>query len=111
MGIVKTYIRNNKTIRVWEQSYGQKTLTRRFYVNYRVIMVTDKYVESKIFSTLSLAKKGSLEWMNFIGNNWRKYNEICTHIEDTAWRCFSNGINAKCYICSEGGSTISEIIK
>lgn len=111
MAVVKTYVHNKKTIRVWEESRGSKTLTRKFYVQYRLMMLTTDHVESKVFDTLSQAKEASKEWMDSLGKDWRRYNEYCTHIEGTEWWCFDKRVNAKCYICEEGGERISEVIK
>lgn len=111
MAVVKTYVHNKKTIRVWEESRGSKTLTRKFYVQYRLIMLTTGHVDSKVFDTLSQAKEASKEWMDSLGKDWRIYNEYCTHIEGTEWWCFDKRVNAKCYICEEGGERISEVIK
>ena len=111
MAVVKTYVYNKKTIRVWEESPGSKTLTRKFYVQYRLMMLTTGHVDSKVFDTLSQAKEASKEWMGSLGKDWRKYNEYCTHIEGTEWWCFDKHVNAKCYICEEGGERISEVIK
>ena len=111
MAVVKTYVHNKKTIRVWEESRGSKTLTRKFYVQYRLMMLTTGHVESKVFDTLSQAKEASKEWMDSLGKDWRRYNEYCTHIEGTEWWCFDKHVNAKCYICEEGGERISEVIK
>lgn len=111
MAVVKTYVYNKKTIRVWEESRGSKTLTRKFYVQYRLMMITAGNVDSKVFDTLSQAKEASKEWMDSLGKDWRKYNEYCTHIEGTEWWCFDKHVNAKCYICEEGGERISEVIK
>ena len=111
MAVVKTYVHNKKTIRVWEESRGSKTLTRKFYVQYRLMMLTTGHIESKVFDTLSQAKESSKEWMNSLGKDWRRYNEYCTHIEGTEWWCFDKRVNAKCYICEEGGERISEVIK
>lgn len=111
MAVVKTYVHNKKTIRVWEESRGSKTLTRKFYVQYRLMMLTTGHVDSKVFDTLSQAKEASKEWMDSLGKDWRRYNEYCTHIEGTEWWCFDKRVNAKCYICGEGGERISEVIK
>lgn len=111
MAVVKTYVRNKKTIRVWEESRGSKTLTRKFYVQYRLMMLTTGHVDSKVFDTLSKAKEASKEWMDSLGKDWRRYNEYCTHIEGTEWWCFDKRVNAKCYICEEGCERISEVIK
>lgn len=111
MAVVKTYVHNKKTIRVWEESRGSKTLTRKFYVKYRLMMLTTSHVDSKVFDTISQAKEASKDWMYSLGKDWRRYNEYCTHIEGTEWWCFDKGVHAKCYICSEGGEIISEIIK
>lgn len=111
MAVVKTYVYNKKTIRVWEESRGSKTLTRKFYVQYRLMMVATGRVDSKVSDTLSQAKEASKEWMDSLGKDWRKYNEYCTHIEGTEWWCFDKHVNAKCYICEEGGERISEVIK
>lgn len=111
MAVVKTYVHNKKTIRVWEESRGSKTLTRKFYVQYRLMMLTTGHVDSKVFDTLSQAKEASKEWMDPLGKDWRRYNEYCTHIEGTEWWCFDKRVNAKCYICEEGGERISEVIK
>lgn len=111
MAVVKTYVHNKKTIRVWEESRGSKTLTRKFYVQYRLMMLTTGHVDSKVFDTLSQAKEVSKEWMDSLGKDWRRYNEYCTHIEGTEWWCFDKRVNAKCYICAEGGEIISEVIK
>lgn len=111
MAVVKTFVENEKTIRVWEESRGIKTLTRKFYVQYRLMMLTTGHVESKVFDTLSQAKEASKEWMDSLGKDWRRYNEYCTHIEGTEWWCFDKHVNAKCYICEEGGERISEVIK
>lgn len=111
MAVVKTYVHNKKTIRVWEESRGSKTLTRKFYVQYRLMMLTTGHVDSKVFDTLSQAKEASKEWMDSLGKDWRRYNEYCTHIEGTEWWCFDKRVNAKCYICAEGGERISEVIK
>lgn len=111
MAVVKTYVYNKKTIRVWEESRGSKTLTRKFYVQYRLMMLTTGRVDSKVFDTLSQAKEASKEWMDSLGKDWRKYNEYCTHIEGTEWYCYDKGVCAKCYICEEGGERISEVIK
>lgn len=111
MAVVKTFVENEKTIRVWEESRGSKTLTRKFYVQYRFMMLTTGHVESKVFDTLSQAKEASKEWMDSLGKDWRRYNEYCTHIEGTEWWCFDKHVNAKCYICEEGGERISEVIK
>ena len=111
MAVVKTYVYNKRTIRVWEESRGSKTLTRKFYVQYRLMMLTTGHVGSKVFDTLSQAKEASKEWMDSLGKDWRRYNEYCTHIEGTEWWCFDKRVNAKCYICEEGGERISEVIK
>ena len=111
MAVVKTYVYNKKTIRVWEESRGSKTLTRKFYVQYRLMMLTTGRVDSKVFDTLSQAKEASKEWMGSLGKDWRKYNEYCTHIKGTGWWCFDKHVSAKCYICEEGGERISEVIK
>lgn len=111
MAVVKTYVHNKKTIRVWQESLGSKTLTRKFYVQYRLMMLTTGHVDSKVFDTLSQAKEASNEWMDSLGKDWRRYNEYCTHIEGTEWWCFDKRVNAKCYICEEGGERISEVIK
>lgn len=111
MTVVKTYIRNKKTIRVWQESRGSKTQTRKFYVQYRLMMLTTGHVDSKVFDTLSQAKDASNEWMDSLGKDWRRYNEYCTHIEGTEWRYFDKGVSAKCYICAEGGKILSEVIK
>ena len=111
MAVVKTYVYNKKTIRVWEESRGSKTLTRKFYVQYRLMMLTTGRVDSKVFDTLSQAKEASKEWMGSLGKDWRRYNEYCTHIEGTEWWCFDKRVNAKCYICEEGGERISEVVK
>lgn len=111
MAVVKTFVENEKTIRVWEESRGSKTLTRKFYVQYRLMMLTTGHVESKVFDTLSQANEASKEWMDSLGKDWRRYNEYCTHIEGTEWWCFDKHVNAKCYICEEGGERISEVIK
>lgn len=111
MAVVKTFVENEKTIRVWEESRGSKTLTRKFYVQYRLMMLTTGHVESKVFDTLSQAKEASKEWMDSLGKDWRRYNEYCTHIEGTELWCFDKHVNAKCYICEEGGERISEVIK
>ena len=112
MAVVKTYVRNKKTIRVWQESRGSKTLTRKFYVQYRLMMITTGHVDSKVFDTLSQAKEASNEWMGSLGKDWRRYNEYCTHIEGTECRCFDKGVNnAKCYICTEGGKMLSEVIE
>lgn len=111
MAVVKTYVHNKKTIRVWEESRGSKTLTRKFYVQYRLMMLTTGHVESKVFDTLSQAKEASKEWMDSLGKDWRRYNEYFTHIEGTEWWCFDKRVNAKCYICEKGGERISEVIK
>lgn len=111
MAVVKTYVHNKKTIRVWEEIRGSKTLTRKFYVQYRLMMLTTGHVDSKVFDTLSQAKEASKEWMDSLGKDWRRYNEYCTHIEGTEWWCFDKRVNAKCYICAEGGEIISEVIK
>ena len=111
MAVVKTYVYNKKTIRVWEESRGSKTLTRKFFVHYRLMMLTTGRVDSKVFDTLSQAEEASKEWMCSLGKDWRKYNEYCPHIEGTDWRCYDKGVCAKCYICEEGGERISEVIK
>lgn len=117
MAVVKTYVYNKKTIRVWKESRGSRTLTRKFYVQYRLMMVTagadisTRNDDSKVFDTLSQAKEASKEWMDSFGKDWRRYNEYCTHIEGTDWYCYDKGVCAKCYICEEGGERISEIIK
>lgn len=111
MAVVKTYVHNNKTIRVWEESRGIKTLTRKFYVKYRLMKIAHGQVDSNVYDTLSQAKCACEEWMNSIGNDWRRYNEYCTHIEGSQCMCFDKGISAKCYICEEGGERISEVIK
>ena len=111
MPVVKTYVHNNKTIRVWEESRGIKTLTRKFYVKYRLMKITHGQVNSNVYDTLSQANKARKEWMDSIGKDWRRYNEFCTHIEGTECRCFDNHVYAKCYICAEGGDIISEVIK
>ena len=111
MAIVKTSVENGKTIRVWKESRGSKTLTRKFYVQYRLMMLTTGHVDSKVFDTLSQAKEASKEWMDSLGKDWRRYNEYCTHIEGTEWWCFDKRVNAKCYICEEGSERISEVIE
>ena len=111
MAIVKTSVENGKTIRVWKESCGGKTLTRKFYVQYRLMMLTTGHVDSKVFDTLSQAKEASKEWMDSLGKDWRRYNEYCTHIEGTEWWCFDKRVNAKCYICEEGSERISEVIE
>ena len=111
MPVVKTYVHNNKTIRVWEESRGIKTLTRKFYVKYRLMKIIDYHVDSNVYDTLSQSNKARKEWMDSIGKDWRINNEFCTHIEGTAWWCFDNHVYAKCYICEEGGDRISEVIK
>ena len=111
MAVVNTYVHNEKTIRVWEESRGSKTLTRKFYVQYRLMMLTAGRVDSKVFDTLSQAKEASKEWMDSLGKDWRRYNEYCTHIEGTEWRCLDKGARAKCYICSEGSKLLSEVIE
>ena len=111
MAVVKTYVYNKKTIRVWGESRGSKTLTRKFYVQYRLMRLTTGHVDSKVFDTLSQAKEASKEWMDSLGKDWRRYNEYCTHIEGTEWWCFYKRVNAKCYICEEGGERISEVSK
>ena len=111
MAVVKTFVKNEKTIRVWQESRGSKTLTRKFYVQYRLMMLTTGHVDSKVFDTLSQAKEASNEWMGSLGKDWRRYNEYCTHIEGTEWWCFDKGVCAKCYICEEGSEIISEVIE
>ena len=111
MAVVKTFVENEKTIRVWEESRGNKTLIRKFYVQYRLTMITTGHVNSNVFDTLSQAKEASKEWMDSLGRDWRRYNEYCTHIEGTEWMCFDKRVNAKCYISEEGGKRISEVIE
>ena len=111
MAIVKTSVENGKTIRVWKESRGSKTLTRKFYVQYRLMMLTTGHVDSKVFDTFSQAKEASKEWMDSLGKNWVSYNEFCTHIEGTEWWCLDKDVCAKCYICEEGGERISEVIE
>lgn len=110
MAVVKTFVENEKTIRVWEESRGNKTLIRKFYVQFRLVMITDR-INSKVFDSLSQAKEAGKEWMDSLGKDWRRYNEYCTHIEGTEWRCFDKRVNAKCYITEEGGKRISEVIE
>ena len=111
MVVVKTYVYKKKTIRVWEESRGSKTLTRKFYVQYRLMMLTTGRVDSKVFDTLSQAKEASKECMDSFGKDWRRYDEYCTNIEGTHWHCYDKDVCAKCYICEEGGERISEVIK
>ena len=111
MAVVKTFVENGKTIRVWEESCRGKILTRMFYIQYRLMMLTTGHVDSKVFDTFSQADKASKEWMDSLGKNWVEYNEFCTHIEGTEWWCLDRGVCAKCYICEEGSEIISEVIE
>lgn len=111
MAVVKTFVENEKTIRVWEESRGNKTLTRKFYVIYRLTKVINGRPETVAFDTLTQAAQAGREWMSKTGNDWRRYNEYCTHIEGTEWMCFDKRVNAKCYISEEGGKRISEVIE
>lgn len=111
MGIIKTYIENGRHIRIWSESRGSKTLTRKFYLRFRLCMVINGRLKSQLFDSLSIAEQKAEDFMKSLCNNWRLYDECCSHMNGKAWRCYNKGIVTKCYICQEGGEMISEIIK
>lgn len=49
--------------------------------------------------------------MMSLGDDWKRYYEIRTHIEGSNWSCSNKGVNAKCYISGEGGKIISEVVE
>lgn len=111
MAIVNTFVSDEKTVRVWEESRGNMILTRKFYVLFRLTMISGGHLNEKVFDTFSQAEKASYQWMTSLGDNWKRYNEFCTHIEGSNWSCYNKGVNAKCYISEEGGKLISEVVE
>lgn len=47
MAIVNTFVSDDKTIRIWKESRGNKTLTRKFYVLFRLTMISDGHLNIK----------------------------------------------------------------
>lgn len=111
MAVVCTYVKDNKTIRIWHESRGKKTLIRKFYLRYMLSMINRGHLETKVFDTFSKAKQYSKEWMDKNAKDWRRYNEFCTHIDGSQWRSIDKGVSARCYITEEGGDLISEVIE
>lgn len=116
--VVRTFTENGKTIRVWQESRGNKTLTRKFYLRYRLITEYKGEIDgSMVFDTISDASNAQRKFMDRVkaeqANNIFFYkwiedsNQTSTHVNDTAFKCGC----AWSYIQEDAGDRISEIIE
>lgn len=117
MAIVDTRIENGKTVRVWQESRGKKTLEKTFYLMFEVMVCTrDGRIGVVKYHTLKEARKRVSQYIKDLGaikglsnpyDAWRERNTACTTIDGKEY--VSNyGHVIHIYTC--GGETISERI-
>ena len=117
MAIFNTYEENGRTIRVWRESRGSKTLERKFFIAYEVNAILNGKWGHKVCNTLKEAEKCAYAWSKAVKEKygferWVPYSrQIFTHIEGTSYQAVGGGRNsAKFYITvvNPGEPTISE---
>lgn len=118
--VVSTIVENGRTIRTWEESRGKKTLTRKFYIKYRVnaicngkhytIEMCDTYSET-LHVMLNTKKKIDVkfqpkDWLNMSNRT------PLTHIVDAGFLATLGAKKSiKLYLTEEGTKeTISEVL-
>lgn len=110
MAVVKTYEENQRTIRVWEESRGSKTLTRRFYLKYRLYIIEDGKMRSTLHDTFSECKRIATEYMDSHAQSWCRYDELATHV-GYAFLSKDKGVNIRIFASEEAGERIDEKIE
>ena len=111
-----TDVINGETVRVWEESRGNKTLVKKFCVNYTVYAILNGKSGRKTYKTLEEAINVMEEWKEKIQNKysiekWLNYSSRTpiTHVEAAGyWKAFM--YRAEVYIFASGGRLISEEI-
>jgi len=114
-----TIVEDGKTIRLWTESRGSKTLVRIFELQYRVNAYLNGRWGSKICGTLKEAKGCMDTWQFAIAKKygvreWRKDNgQVLTHVDGTAFYAIVKMNTAKCFITEEAAlkPCIAEFLK
>ena len=119
--VLSTVVENGKTVRTWQQDLGRKTLTRKFYLKYKVNAICNgKYyviaekdtineAEATLFDTKKKvdAKYSPKEWLNMSSRT------ALTHMVHVGfWRTFGAKKSIQLYITEEStGKVLSEVIE
>lgn len=119
MAVVATYCENNKTIRVWQESRGKKTLTRKFYLQYAVNVIVNGKYSRVLYDTLDEALAKRTLWKQNIEkyrgikhSDWFSKRTALTHIEEYGYiAACRDHYSAEAYITEESGNRISEVIE
>ncbi len=118
--IVSTVVENGRTVRTWQESRGDKTLTRKFYLRYRVNAICNgKHQTVALCETKDEAKKVLLDTKKEVDEKYQPrewLNESSrtplTHLSDVGFlSTFGGEKSVSLYLTEEGtNETISEVI-
>ena len=112
-----TLVENGRTVRVWEESRGNKTLVRKFYIAYEVNARLNGKYGRKVLNTFDEAVECAKAWQKAVAEKYGfegwslNDRQIFTHIDGTAFFATGGGKNsAYCYITevNPGEPVISE---
>jgi len=117
MAVYNTYEENGRTIRVWRESRGRKTLERKFYIAFEINAKLNGKWGRKVLNTLDEAIEYARHWGKAIQEKygfteWIGYDrQILTHINGLSYRAIGGGKNSAEFFITEvnpGEPTISE---
>lgn len=118
--VVSTIVENGRTVRTWQESRGKKTLTRRFYIKYRVNAICNgKHYTIAMCDTQDEAERTMLTTKKKVDakynpNGWGNMSTrtILTHIYEVGFWCtFGAKKSISLYLTEEGtNETISEVL-
>ena len=121
LGLVKcghTITDNGRTIRLWTESRGNKTLMRLFYIKYHVNAYLNGRWGSQLFNTLADAKACMKGWQDAITKKygvrgWYKNDrETLSYLDGTAFYADVVKHSARCFILDEASNepSIAEFV-
>lgn len=115
MAVRNTYVENGRTIRVWVESRGKKTLERRFFIGYEVNAYLNGRRGRKVLQTFDEAVECAKAWQKAVSEKYgferwidNGRNQLYTHVHGTACLAVGGGRNCAYSYISEIG--LNEVI-